>query len=230
MKTLNRILLLALTLGWIGCGEELSIENMSEEESEELITHEQSLKMDMDLSWFNNVNDKVLLTFNFPSHQSGERYTICIRGVGSSGGWACEKRYPKPSEFGCYSGVCTAAYTVEAQGSCGRVQEVRVQEGLPPFYRETRWKQIGLCPHGGDFVSASGGYKAGCEVEPEAPAGTTGFTYDNHFYHHPSSPGYCPSGSTFDGHNCKVMPIPRGQGFVRWPGRFLYRPYNCPAP
>lgn len=224
------LLILTLASCWLGCGEELAMEDLNVEESEEFITHQQAIQMDLDANWYDQ--DTMLVSFNFTSHHTIDPHRICVRAKGLTG-WDCKQsnvKTPSTSDHNCYGQGCRANYFIEAHGPCGYAQEVRVQEGYPPFYRETKWKTLHTCPHGGTFVPASGGYKAGCELDMEAPAGTTGFTYDGHFYHNPSSPGWCPSGSTFDGINCKVMPIPGGQGFVRWPGRFLYRPNNCPAP
>lgn len=233
MNTWTRLLTLLLIPGWLGCVEDPALEQTSHEESEELITHEQALNMDLNVDWHDH--DTLRVLFRFSIQESGNRrYNICVRPKGQGSGWDfCEAVYPDSNTFGCdVAGECTAVYFVPVQGACGDTQKIRVQEGRAPFFREVKWAELNPCGwHGGTFVPASGGYKAGCEIGPAAPAGTTGFLWANHFYHTPPSPGSCPlSGSTFDGLNCKVMPIPRSEGFVRWPGRFLYRPYNCPAP
>lgn len=229
--TLIRLLALTLTLGWLGCGEEPELHDATPDETPELTTLQQALNMDLGMIWHDN--QTLMVTFKFESVSPGNgNFRICSR-AGGSGSWGpCNTVTPMASQFVCdWAGVCTAVYFVSAQGACGDVQEVRVQEGKAPFYRETRTVTLGPCTHGGTFWPAGGGHKAGCNVSPSAPSGTNGFTWANHFYHTLTSSGSCPlPGSTFDGVNCKVMPIPRNEGFVRWPGYFLYRPYNCPAP
>lgn len=232
MKQIRPLMLaLALPLAAMACGEAPTEEQAltGEQAPAEYETVQQALDMDLRLNWHDN--DTIQITFDFPSPQPGNGvYRICVRPVGGS--WVCEKHEPANDGFGCnLAGECTAVYFANAEGVCGDVQEVRVQEGRAPFYREVEKETIEPCALGGSFWGASGGYKAGCHVQPTAPSGTTGFTYANHFYHTPDSSGGCPlPGSTFDGLNCQVMPIPRNQGFVRWPGYFLYRPFNCPAP
>lgn len=215
-----------------------SFENSESSEGyEELITNRQGLSMNLNFSWASN--DRVRVLINFPSWQQGnEPYKICLRPKGTSGWSACYDVFPdsRPNAASSvcnWAGECQTTYSLPAVGGCGDFQEVRIQEGYPPFYREVSWASLSPCGwiDGqviGTFVGASGGYPAGCQISPSAPAGTTGFTYQGHFYHTPSSPGYCPlDGSTFDGANCKVRSIPREPGFVRWPGDFLYNPYNC---
>lgn len=234
MKHLVQGTLAALCMISLGCGEELEPAQDEGKQGEDHVTLEQSLNMDLNVDWHDH--DTMRITFRFAANQWGNRdYTVCVRPQYSGSWWPfCETFEPSIDHAVCdAANECTTAVLVPAQGGCGDVQEVRVQEGAPPFYREVQTATLDPCGWidgqiGGTFVAASGGYPAGCRLSPSAPAGTIGFTYQGYFYHNASSPGYCPlPGSSFDGVNCKVRPIPREPGFVRWPGDFLYRPYNC---
>jgi hypothetical protein len=242
MRMLKHLILVTLCLGTFACGEELELDDVARKESgptaepEELITLEQGLSMNLNVNWHDH--DTLQVNFRFPARQKGqERYKICVRPGGSSGlHWSsCYDVHPDSTNTSTsycnWAGECQITYFIPAEG-CEAIQEVRVQEGLPPFFRETRVDHVGSCEAGGGtFVEAGGGHTAGCEVGPEAPAGTYGFIWDAHFWHTLDSSGGCPlPGTTSNGLACQVMPIPRGKGFVRWPGSFHYQPYNCPAP